>query len=382
MISTLAPEEPPPEATAETDHHFAAARAVTTARQVRRLTVPLLISVTLAAVAWRLSRGKEKGPGCAVVKDILFGAASLGTIVTLWLVLTAIAVVVVARAAGATVPLAREVVWAVAVGAAAFGGAFAVGHIRRIWPTVWWMIPTGAVALVGTAVPVLISPLGARPVTGRDGFLAERARLLFEEQEFPAYRVLIARAAARRGELGFRVFPGRREVVVTPAAAGLDRYEAEVFLALAFGRGESLRRTPAFAAALIAFMASLLVADACAAVITKRQKVREEAVNLYHFGAVFIAFWFIISPAFNAYSRAAILRTDAQVISATRKPLVAVDVFYKMGAANLISDRPNAVLHFLLDACPSPYERARGVRKLRWELVKDKAARPPAGITF
>jgi hypothetical protein len=71
----------------------------------------------------------------------------------------------------------------------------------------------------------------------------------------------------------------------------------------------------------------------------------------------------------NVWNRHLWLEADEEVVRLTRKPIAAVTLYYEEARANLAAAEPNPVLHFLVDAKPSPAERAARARRLRRELA-------------
>jgi hypothetical protein len=243
------------------------------------------------------------------------------------------------------------------------------------------LVVASAVVVAAVAAVVLRPwPPYFAPARPAAGVLAERAAYLADENQTPAYRVCVLRAGGR-ADLASWTSASRRLVVVTPAAQGLSRYEAEVMLATAIARGGGYRRAPLWPAALVALLLSLLAAEkaerAASAWLARRRPEEPPppdappaAARAWLWTAAFTAAWLLLTPLFFAWNRHFLLAVDADVIRRTRKPLVAVAWYYREAAANSVAAEPNRVLHFLCDAEPSPAERAAQARRLRVELAR------------
>ncbi len=249
--------------------------------------------------------------------------------------------------------------------------AFAVAAARAQWPRTWWIVITltGVAAGAFRAFLAPLPPAGKAPTPPGD-FLLERAEYLYSQYQIPPYEVAVERRAPA-DRIVAAASPARRALVVSAGAESLGRYEAEVFLATAIARAEAKQNSLMVAAALVVLMASLLVADWLSGAVARRGDAAARApADLPLFFALFVAIWLASLASFNYWSRHLGLRADEEAITLTRKPIAAVTLYYKEARANLVAAEPNPVLHFLVDAAPSPAERAAQARRLREELAR------------
>ena len=372
LIYELGPKLPEPEKEAQTDPRFAAAGRYTTARQISTLAAALLIIGALAALYFsgaggRLARLGRSRPfattlimagvvGAAVAVPLLLGAAVRGAFL---------------RAAGGEPSAAVILIKPLCYGVAAAAFALAVGTARAIWPRTWWIAATFAVVVAAVFWAFLLPlPPAAEPSSPTGGFLLERAQYLSAQYQTPPYKIAVERRPPADKLVAASSSPARRVVVVSAGAESLGRYEAEVFLAAAIARAEATRKSLLGAAALVFLMASLIAADAFAGALARRRGADVAApAGLLPFAAVLVALWTAALVLCNIWSRHLWLEIDEEVVSLTRKPIAAVTLYYEEARANLVAAEPNAVLHFLVDAKPSPAERAAQARRLRRELA-------------
>ena len=254
------------------------------------------------------------------------------------------------------------------VGAGAF--TYAAASTRRRWPQLWWLALACAAVLTVVLVALLRPwpPVPSYPAPAGSA-LAESAGYLSAEKEIPVRGVRILPAA--RGAGISAAAPKAGDVIaVTDAARGLDRYEAELLLASAYFRAAVYRRSLLYPAALVVFMAAVIAADAVAGGLAKKTHRGPHPISgAFAFAAVFAAGILVATPFLNAARRELLLAADGEAVRRTRKPLAAVELYYKEAAANLLPDRPNPFLHYLTDAEPSPAERAAQARRIRTELA-------------
>ncbi|MGD8717223.1 MAG: hypothetical protein PVH29_00245 [Candidatus Zixiibacteriota bacterium] len=375
LVLDLGPKLPEPEKEALSDPRFAAASRYTTARQISSIAAGIFIVAGLLAFyfvggpAW--VERKTKGRPFAAT---LLTAGAVGSIPTA--VFLAAAVVRAVYLKGAGVPISAVAVVAPPVcyglGAAAF--TFAVGSARTYWPRSWWIaITAAAVAAAVGGLLFLPFPPADRPASPTGGFLAERAQYLSSQYEFTPYEIAVERRGPGAGTITAVALPARRKVVATEGAESLNRYEAEVLLATAIRRAEARQKSLLGAAALVAFMAALLLAEYAAGrlALLKESRRGAPADDLSAFAAVFVAVCLLGLVLFNAWHRHLARQVDEEVVTLTRKPLAAVTLYYREAAANLAAAEPNPILHFLADAYPSPAERAAEARRLRRELARE-----------
>ena len=370
LIYELGPKLPEPEKEARTDPRFAAAARYTTARQISAVAAALLIIGALAALYFsgaggRLARLGRDRP--FVTTLIMAGVVGAAVGVPLLLVVRGAFL----RAAGGELSAAVVVVKPLCYGVAAAAFALAVGATRAIWPRTWWMAATFA-CVVGAVFWAFLLPLppAAEPSSPTAGFLLERAQYLSAQYQTPTYKIAVERRPPADKLVAAASSPARRVVVVSAGAESLGRYEAEVFLAAAITRAEATRNSLIGAAALVFLMASLIAADAVAGALARRRGADAAApAGLLPFAAFLVALWSAAFVLSNVWNRHLWLKTDEEVVRLTRKPIAAVTLYYEEARANLVAAEPNAVLHFLVDAKPSPAERAARARRLRRELA-------------
>ncbi len=372
LIFELGPRLPEPEKEAQADPRFAAAARYTSARQISAVAAALLIIGALAALHFSGARGRlaRFGRGRPFATTLIM-AGAVGAAVAVPLLLAAAARGAFFRAAGGEPSLAVILIKPLCYGAAAGASALAVGITRAIWPRTWWIAATVA-AVAATVFWAFLLPLppAAEPSSPTGGFLLERAQYLSAQYQMPTYKIAVERRPPADELVAAASSPARRVVVVSAGAESLGRYEAEVFLATAITRAEEKRNSLVGAAALVFLMASLIAADAFARALALRRGAEADApAGLLPLAASLVALWSVALVVFNVWSRHLWLKTDEEVVRLTRKPIAAVTLYYEEARANLVAAEPNAVLHFLVDAKPSPAERAARARVLRRELA-------------
>ena len=372
LIYELGPKLPEPEKEARTDPRFAAAARYTTARQISAVAAALLIIGALAALYFSGAGGRlaRLGRGRPFVTTLIM-AGVVGAAVGVPLLLAAVVRGAFLRAAGGELSAAVVVVKPLCYGVAAAAFALAVGATRAIWPRTWWMAATFA-CVVGAVFWAFLLPLppAAEPSSPTAGFLLERAQYLSAQYQMPTYKIAVERRPPADELVAAASSPARRVVVVSAGAESLGRYEAEVFLAAAVTRAGATRNSLIGAATLIFLMASLIAADAVAVALARRRGADADApAGLLPFAALLVALWSAAFVLSNVWNRHLWLKTDEEVVRLTRKPIAAVTLYYEEARANLVAAEPNAVLHFLVDAKPSPAERAARARRLRRELA-------------
>jgi hypothetical protein len=370
----LGPELPRPEVEARADPRFAAAYRYTTARQAIAVgasaaVVACLFALYFTGLGGRLARLGGGKP----IPTALITAAAVGVVVAVVLGAASALRVASLRAAGGYgsfgAALGRPLCYG--LGAAAF--VFTVGATRKRWPRTWWIAATIACVVVALAwVFLLPLPRAAEPASPTAGLLQERARYLSSHYEIPAYKIAPERRRAAPGTIAAVASLPRRTLIVSPGAETLDRYEAEVLLATAILRAETMQKSLFIPAALLTFLALLPIADALSQAVARRRKRRAARADAILFAAFLWAALAVALPFFNTWSRHLCLKADGEAVRVTRKPITAVSLYYRAAAANLVAAEPNAVLHFLVDAVPSAAERSARARRLRVEL----AARP------
>ncbi len=373
LVYTVGPQLPRPEEAALGDPRFLAAARYTTARQLSAVAAALLVVASLAAL-W-LSGGASRVVALAGERPFaksLLAAATVGVVVAVWSLGAALARTLALGAAAGAPGATAIITKTVCYGVAAFALAFAAAATRGCWPRTWWLALTFAAVAAAVGSSLLDNPrrlsATAPPPTS---FLAERAAYLAARYEMPPYEVFVERRGAAGGLIRARATPHRGAFVVTAGADALGRYETEVLLAGAITRAQANRRAPLAAATLIIFMASLLVADAVVAALSRRRgRKPDEPAALPLLAAAFIACWLLSLPVLHSWNRHLLLGADAAAVRTTRKPINAVSLYYKEAAANMVAAEPNAILHFLVDGAPSPAERAVLARRLRLELAK------------
>lgn len=372
LIYELGPKLPEPEKEAQTDPRFAAAGRYTTARQISAVAAALLIIGALAALYFSgagarlagLGRGRPFAAtlitagvvGAAVGVPLLLGAAVRGAFL---------------HAAGGEPSAAVVLVKPLCCGAAAGAFALAVGAGREVWPRTWWIAATFAVVVAAVFWAFLLPlPPAAEPSSPTAGFLLERAQYLSAQYQMPPYKIAVERRPPADELVAAASSPARRVVVVSAGAESLGRYEAEVFLAAAVTRAEERRNSLLVAVALVLLMGSLIAADAFAGALARRRGADAGApAGLLPFAAFLVALWSAALVLCNVWNRHFWLKADEEVVRLTRKPIAAVTLYYEEARANLAAAEPNAALHFLVDAKPSPAERAALARRLRRELA-------------
>lgn len=369
----LGPELPRPEEEARADPRFAAAYRYTTARQALAVgasaaVVACLFALYFTGLGGRLARLGGERP----VATALLTAAAVGVVVAVVLgAASALRVASLRAAAGDGsfgAALCRSLSYG--IGAAAF--VFTVGATRKRWPRTWWIAATIACVIVALAwVYLLPLPRAAEPASPTAGLLEERARHLTSHYEVPAYKVAPERRRAAPGKIAAVASLPRRTLVVSPGAETLDRYEAEVLLATAILRAETMQKSLLVPAALLTFLALLPIADALTQAVARRRPRRAGPADVILFAAFLWTALAVALPLFNAWSRHLCLKADEEAVRLTRKPVTAVSLYYKVAAANLVAAEPNAVLHFLVDATPSAADRAARARRLRVELAAE-----------
>jgi hypothetical protein len=372
LIYELGPKLPEPEKEALTDPRFAAAGRYTTARQISAVAAALLIIAALAALYFsgvgrrlaRLGRGRT-------FATTLIMAGVVGAAVAVPLLLAAAVRAGFLRAAGGEPSAAVILITPLCYGLAAGAFALAVGAARAIWPRTWWIAATFAVVVAAVFWAFLLPlPPTAEPSSPTGGFLLERVQYLSAQYQMPPYKVAVERRPPADEIIASASSPARRVVVVSAGAESLGRYEAEVFLAAAVTRAEATRNSLIGAAALIFFMGSLIAADAAAVALARRRGADAAApAGLLPFAAFLVALWSAALVLCNVWNRHLWLEADEEVVRLTRKPIAAVTLYYEEARANLAAAEPNPVLHFLVDAKPSPAERAARARRLRRELA-------------
>jgi len=372
LVYELGPELPHPEKEARADPRFAAASRYTTARQITAVAVALLIVVGLAALHFSYgARLAKLGRGRLVRTSLLMAGAVAGIVFLLLLIASAVKGAFL-RGAGGEWPLAASLIKPLCYGVAAGALAFAVAATRARWPRTWWIVVTLTCVAAG-AFRAFLAPL---PQAGKapsppGGFILERAEYLSSQYQIPPYEIAVERQAPPARIIAAVASPARRAIVISAGAESLGRYEAEVFLATAIARAEAKQNSLMVAVALVIFMASLLAADwLSGAVVRRRDAAARAPASLALFFAVLVAIWLVTLASFNYWSRHLGLRVDEEVITLTRKPIAAVTLYYEEARANLVAAEPNPVLHFLVDAAPSPAERAAQARRLREELAQ------------
>ncbi|MEE9458060.1 MAG: hypothetical protein V3W11_13020 [bacterium] len=381
LIYELGPKLPEPEKEALTDPRFAAAGRYTTARQISAVAAALLIIAALAALYFsgagrrlaRLGRGRT-------FATTLIMAGVVGAAVAVPLLLAAAVRAGFLRAAGGEPSAAVILIAPLCYGVAAGAFALAVGAARAIWPRTWWIAATFAVVVAAVFWAFLLPlPPITEPSSPTGGFLLERVQYLSAQYQMPPYKVAVERRPPADEIIASASSPARRVVVLSAGAESLGRYEAEVFLAAAVTRAEATRNSLVGAAALIFFMGSLIAADAVAVALARRRGADAAApAGLLPFAAFLVALWSAALVLCNVWNRHLWLEADEEVVRLTRKPIAAVTLYYEEARANLAAAEPNPVLHFLVDAKPSPAERAARARRLRRELASQykNAARP------
>ncbi len=368
----LGPKLPEPEKEAHADPRFAAAARYTAARQISSVAAALLIIAALAALYFTGAGARlARVGGARPVVAALAVSGAVGAAVAVPLMLAYVARAVFLSGAGGELSVGAVVVKPLCCGVAVAALAFVVGATRPLWPRMWWIAATFAcVAAAVCWIYVRPLPPAEEPSSPAAGFLLERARYLSAQYQMPAFKIAVARRLPAGELVAAAVPPGRRTVVVSAGAELLNRYEAEVFLAGAVTRAEAGRKSFLGPAALVFFMASLIIADAVARAWARRRGGDgAEPADLLPFAAVLVALWSAALVAYNGWSRGLWLAADEEVIRLTRKPIAAVTLYYGEARANLDAAEPNPVLHFLADAKPSPAERAALARRLRRELA-------------
>lgn len=372
LVYELGPELPQPEKEARTDPRFAAASRYTTARQITAVVVALLIVICLAALHFSYgARLAKLGRGRLVRTSLLMAGAVAGIVLLLLLLASAVKGAFL-RAAGGEWPPAASLIKPLCYGVAAGTLAFAVAVARAQWPRTWWIVITLTCVAAGAFRAFLapLPPAGEAP-SPPGGFLLERVQYLSSQYQIPPYEIAVERRAPADRVIAAVASPARRALVISAGAESLERYEAEVFLATAIARAEGKQNSLMGAAALVVFMASLLAADwFSGAVVRRRDAAAGAPADLPLFFAVLVAIWLVTLASFNYWGRHLGLRVDEEVITLTRKPIAAVTLYYKEARAKLVAAEPNPVLHFLVDAAPSPAERAAQARRLRKELAR------------
>jgi Zn-dependent protease with chaperone function len=368
----LGPKLPHPEKEAHADPRFAAAARYTIARQVSAVAAALLIIAALAALYFsgagaRLARAGGDRPVAAT----LAVSGAVGAAVAVPFLLAYVARAVFLSGAGGELLVGAVVIKPLCYGLAAGALAFAVGATRPLWPRTWWIAATFACVAAAVCWAYLRPlPPAEEPSSPAGGFLLERAQYLSAQYQIPPVKISVDKRPPADELVAAAVPPGRGTVVVSAGAESLSRYEAEVFLAGAVTRGEAERKSFLGPAALVFFMASLIVADALARALARRRGADDaEPAGLLPFAAVLVALWSAALVAYNGWSRGLRLAADEEVVRLTRKPIAAVTLYYEEARANLDAAEPNPVLHFLADAKPSPAERAARARRLRLELA-------------
>jgi hypothetical protein len=301
----------------------------------------------------------------------LITAGVVGAVVGIPLLLAAVVRYTSLRAAGGELSAAVVVVKPLCYGVAAAAFALVVGAGRTLWPRTWWM--AAALACVGGGVFwTFLTPFppATEPSSPTGGFLLERAQYLSAQYQIPSYKIAVERRPPANELIAAVSSPARRVVVVSAGAESLGRYEAELFLAAAITRAEARRDSIIGVGALVFLMGSLLAADAIGRVLTRRRWGDADApAGILPFAAAFAALWSAAFVMSNVWNRHLGLKTDEEVIRLTRKPIAAVTLSYAEARANLVAAEPDPTLHFLVDAKPSPAERAALARRLRRELA-------------
>jgi hypothetical protein len=375
LIYELGPKLPQPEKEARTDPRFVAAGRYTTARQISAVAAALLIIGALAALYFSGAGARLAGFGRGrPFAATLIMAGFIGGAVAVPLLLAAAVRGAFLRGAGVEPSAAVTLMKPLCCGVAAGAFALAVGTARVLWPRTWWIAATFACVVAGVFWASLLPlPPAAEPSSPTGGFLLERAQYLSAQYQTPPYKIAVERHAPADEIIAAASSPARRVVVVSAGTESLGRYEAEVFLAAAIARAEARRNSLVGAAALVFLMASLLAADALGRALTRRREgdAAPAPAGLLPFAALLVALWTAALVVSNVWSRHLWLETDEEVVRLTRKPIAAVTLYYEEARANLVAAEPNAVLHFLVDAKPSPAERAAQARRLRRELAGD-----------
>ena len=373
LVYELGPKPLQPEKEARTDPRFAAAARYTTARQITTAAAALLILLSLLALDFRgggarLSRfGRGRPFATTLIMAAAVGAAVAAPLLLIYAVRAAFL-----REAGGEAAAAVVLIKPLCCGIAAAAFILTVGAARAIWPRTWWLAATLAVVAAGAYGAFLLPlPPVFTPASPTGGLLLERARYLSAQYQMPPYEVAVERRPPADELVAAASSPARRVVVVSAGAESLGRYEAEVFLAAAIARAEATRNSLLAAVALVLFMATLIAADAFAGALARRRSADAAApASLLPFATFLVASWSVALVLFNVWSRHLWLGADEEVIKLTRKPIAAVNVYYEEARANLVAAEPNAALHFLVDAAPSPAERAAQARRLRRELAR------------
>ncbi len=372
LIYELGPKLPEPEKEALTDPRFAAAGRYTTARQISAVAAALLIIAVLAALHFSGAGGRlaRLGRGRTFATTLIM-AGVVGAAVAVPLLLAAAVRGGFLRAAGGEPSAAVILIKPLCYGVAAGAFALTVGAARAIWSRTWWIAATFAVVVAAVFWAFLLPlPPAAEPSSPTGGFLLERVQYLSAQYQMPPYKVAVERRPPADEIIAAASPPARRVVVVSAGAESLGRYEAEVFLAAAVTRAEATRNSFLGAAALIFFMASLIAADAFGRALTRRLGGdADPPAGLLPFAAFLVALWAAALVLCNVWNRHLWLEADEEVVRLTRKPIAAVTLYYEEARANLVAAEPNPVLHFLVDAKPSPAERAARARRLRRELA-------------